>query len=68
MSAKKEIFSMFNLAEQIRIKIQNESFKFFCGNAQKHVIIGWDSYCESKFLRYAFGKKITPEAIKQGRN
>ena len=68
MSAKKEIFSMFNLAEQIRIKIQNESFKFFCGNAQKHVIIGWDSYCESKFLRYAFGEKISPEAIKQGRN
>lgn len=68
MSAKKEIFSMFNLAEQIRIKIQNESFKFFCGNAQKHVIIGWDSYCESKFLRYAFGEKITPEAIKQGWN
>ena len=68
MSAKKEIFSMFNLAEQIRIKIQNESFKFFCDNAQKHVIIGWDSYCESKFLRYAFGEKISPEAIKQGRN
>ena len=64
----KELLPMYRLSEIVRIRIQNDTFRFFTSSASHHIIIGWDEYCESKFLRYAFNEKINPTKIAQGNN
>lgn len=64
----KELLPMFKLSEKLRIKIQNDTFSSFIGNKEHHCVIGWDEYCEVKFVRYAFGKLINSNAIVKGIN
>ncbi|MBQ0088200.1 MAG: dynamin family protein [Prevotellaceae bacterium] len=64
----KELLPMYQLSERMRIKIQNDTFGFFIGNKKRHCVIGWDEYCEVKFIRYAFGKVANPNAIVKGAN
>lgn len=64
----KTLLSMYRLSDNIRIKIQNEIFRAFVGNKEQHSIIGWDEYCEGKFLRYAFGIDVNPDKIVIGNN
>lgn len=64
----KALLPMYRLSDNIRIKIQNEIFRVFVGNKGQHSIIGWDEYCEGKFLRYAFGIDVNPDKIVIGNN
>ena len=64
----KELLPMYKLSERIRIKIHNDTFRFFIGNKNQYCVIGWDEYCEGKFIRYAFSKVINPKAIVKGIN
>ena len=64
----KELLPMYRLSEIVRLRIQNDTFRFFTTTASHQIIIGWDEYCESKFLRYAFNENINPSKIAQGNN
>ena len=68
MQLSKALLPIYRLSDNIRIKIQNEIFRVFVGNIKQHSIIGWDEYCEGKFLRYAFGIDVNPEKILLGNN
>jgi len=64
-----EILPMYRLSEFIRIRIQYDTFRFLIGQDNRHhVIIGWDEYCEAKFIRYAFNQKINVNKVAQGNN
>ena len=64
----KELLPMYQLSEIVRIRIQNDTFRFFTTRTSHQIIIGWDEYCESKFLRYAFNENVNPSKIAQGNN
>lgn len=63
-----ELLPMYKLSESIRIRIHNDTFRFFIGNKTQHCIIGWDEYCEAKFLRYAFNLTINSQTLIKGNN
>ena len=62
------LLPMYKLSESIRIRVHNDTNRFFRGNMKQHCIVGWDEYCETKFLRYAFNLSITENSIVKGRN
>lgn len=64
----KELLPMYKLSEAIRIKIHNDTFKYFVGKKKQHYIIGWDEYCEGKFIRYAFNTILETNKILKGIN
>ena len=59
---------MYKLSESIRIKVHYDTNRFFRGNKKLHCIVGWDEYCEIKFLRYAFNLSVAENSIVKGRN
>lgn len=68
ISVNKELLPMYKLSELIRIKVHNDTNRFFRGNKKLHCIVGWDEYCEIKFLRYAFNLSVADTSIVKGRN
>lgn len=64
----KELLPMYKLSESIRIKVHYDTNRFFRGNKKLHCIVGWDEYCEIKFLRYAFNLSVADTSIVKGRN
>lgn len=62
----KEVLSLFRFSDFLRIKIHNDIFEYIINKASKQVVIGWDEYCESKFLKYAFNIDISPSAFARG--
>lgn len=63
---KKELLQMYQLSDILRIKIHNDIFRCISNQASQQVVIGWDEYCESKFLKYAFNLNIPPSTFVQG--
>lgn len=62
------LLPMYKLSESIRIKVHYDTNRFFRGNKKLHCIVGWDEYCEIKFLRYAFNLSVADTSIVKGRN
>lgn len=62
----KEVLSLFRLSDSLRVKIHNEIIGGIANKAFQQVVIGWDEYCESMFLKYAFNLNVSPSAFVQG--
>lgn len=63
-----ELVPMYKLSEMIRIRIHNDTVSYFIGNKRHYFVVGWDEYCETKFIRYAFNHIINPSSLTKGRN
>ena len=68
INVNKELLPMYKLSESIRIKVHYDTNRLFRGNKKLHCIVGWDEYCEIKFLRYAFNLSVAENSIVKGRN
>lgn len=68
IQVKKEIVSLYRLSDIIRNRIHHDTIHSFISKAMKNLVIGWDQYCEEKFVRYAFNVIINPNKIKTGCN
>lgn len=68
INVNSELLPMYRLSENFRIGIQNEIFRSFTGKKNYLLVIGWDEYCEVKFLRYAVNIKLTTTKVVPGIN
>ncbi len=62
------VVPMLKLADHVRILMHKAVYSVFVAPKNETVVIGWEEYCESKFLKYNLGYDIRPEEISQGLN
>ena len=68
IQVNKELLPIYKLSEYIRLKIHNDIFNFFVEGRRHSCVIGWDEYCEERFIRYAFNDVIYPVPLVEGMN
>lgn len=68
IKVNRELLPMYKLSESLRIKIHNDTSRLFFDNKKRYYIIGWDEYCEAKFIRYAFNHIVSPNNMIKGLN
>ncbi|MGM9797041.1 MAG: dynamin family protein [Parabacteroides sp.] len=68
INVNSSLVSIYELANKVRNRIQQDAFKFFLPSSSKDIIIGWDMDCEQKILLYGFSLNLPIERIKEGVN
>lgn len=62
----KEMLPLYLLSDFMRIKIHNDIFRCITNKTSRQVVIGWDEYCGSRFLKYAYNLNLSPSEFVQG--
>lgn len=60
--------SMLKLSEYIRLSMHTAVSHAFINCTLDTLVIGWDEYCESKFMKYTFGISVLPNRVNTGIN
>lgn len=66
VKVNRELLPMYKLSECLRIKVHNDTARFFLGNKKHYYVVGWDEYCETKFIHYTFNQVVNPNTLTNG--